>query len=104
MTDRPPLPYDFMPAVPSFELHSDDVAEGQLMSENQVFDQWGMTGGNISPSLSWSGFPGGTKSFAVTCYDPDSGSVHLIMLSTDPDWQPDRHAAAGAPLTAPAEG
>ena len=29
MTDRPPLPYDFMPAVPSFELHSDDVAEAR---------------------------------------------------------------------------
>ena len=57
MTDRAPLPYDFMPAVPSFELRSDDVADGQMMSQNQVFDGFGMTGRNISPSLSWSGFP-----------------------------------------------
>lgn len=38
MTDRAPLPYDFMSAVPSFELRSDDVADGQMMSQNQVFD------------------------------------------------------------------
>lgn len=36
MTDRPPLPHDFMPAVPSFEVHSDDVAHEQMMPDNQV--------------------------------------------------------------------
>src|SRR5580704_4942740 len=56
MTNRAPLPYDFLPAVPSFDLRSDDVADGQKMPDNQVFDGFGMTGGNISPSLRWSGF------------------------------------------------
>jgi Raf kinase inhibitor-like YbhB/YbcL family protein len=60
------------PALAEFILSSTDVKAGTPMAAAQVFDGYGCTGQNISPALSWSGEPTGTKSFAITMYDPDA--------------------------------
>jgi Raf kinase inhibitor-like YbhB/YbcL family protein len=60
-------PYAKLPKLPSFTLTSADVSNGQPLKDDQVAEK-----GNRSPQLSWGGFPEGTKSFVVTCYDPDA--------------------------------
>ncbi|MGW4645106.1 YbhB/YbcL family Raf kinase inhibitor-like protein [Kitasatospora sp. NPDC004289] len=80
MSRRPPLPYEFLPPVPSFELTSEDLTEGGTMPDAQVH-----AAGNTSPQLAWSGAPEGTLSYAVTCYDPDaptaSGWWHWLAVN-----------------------
>ncbi|HJO56398.1 MAG TPA: YbhB/YbcL family Raf kinase inhibitor-like protein [Candidatus Scalindua sp.] len=53
-------------------LTSDAIAEGQQLDLKHVFQGFGCKGGNLSPALSWSNAPEGTKSFAITVYDPDA--------------------------------
>ena len=76
-----PNPYDYLPAVPSFEVVSAELTDGEVIDMRCVHDSAG--GGNESPQLSWSGFPAQTQSFAVTCYDPDaptgSGWWHWLL-------------------------
>ncbi|GGQ62903.1 YbhB/YbcL family Raf kinase inhibitor-like protein [Kitasatospora griseola] len=78
-SDRPPLPHAFLRPVPTFTLVSEDVTDGGRLNDEQVYQA-----GNRSPQLSWSGFPAETRSFAVTCFDPDaptgSGWWHWLLF------------------------
>ena len=65
-------PYERLPRLPAFTLQSDSVTDGHPLAIDQVGGILGAGGFDISPQLSWSGFPEQTRSFAVTVYDPDA--------------------------------
>ena len=69
-------------AQKTFTLSSRDL--GGQTTKTQEFNGFGCSGENISPQLSWANAPEGTKSFAITMYDPDaptgSGWWHWLVF------------------------
>ncbi|MDF0530512.1 YbhB/YbcL family Raf kinase inhibitor-like protein [Tsukamurella sp. 8F] len=72
MPDHSFDPYAGLPALPTFTVTSETFTDGGELPVPQRSGIMGAGGTDESPQLSWSGFPDQTKSFAVTCYDPDA--------------------------------
>lgn len=77
-----------LPALASaeeFRLTSPVLEADGWLPAGQVFNGFGCAGGNVSPALAWHGLPPGTKSIAVTLYDPDaptgSGWWHWVVIN-----------------------
>jgi len=68
----------------NFNVRSASSVNGQLQPA-QFANSFGCTGGNLSPQLSWSGAPQGTKSYVITMFDPDaptgSGWWHWVLAN-----------------------
>ena len=70
----------------AFDLVSLDIKADQPMPERFTFNGLGCHGQNISPGLSWTDPPEGTKSFALMVHDPDAatggaGIWHWVVVN-----------------------
>jgi Raf kinase inhibitor-like YbhB/YbcL family protein len=82
-------PYAPLPDVPAFDVSSASFHDGDTLPPAQRSGVMGAGGKDESPQLSWSGAPAGTKSYAVTVFDPDaptaSGFWHWAVLNIPAD-------------------
>lgn len=73
----------------TFSLISDSLSPNRPLPTKCTYDKSGCNGENLSPDLRWSNPPKGTKSFAVTVFDPDAPTGHgwwhwtLVNISKD---------------------
>jgi Raf kinase inhibitor-like YbhB/YbcL family protein len=66
----------------AMRIESSAFSEGGLIPRRHTCD-----GKDVSPLLSWSGAPVGTKSFALICDDPDAPGktwVHWVVFNIPP--------------------
>ena len=95
----------FLAQAAGFQLTSPEIKAGGLIDRKFEFNGFGCSGENKSPALRWTGAPAGTRSFAVTVYDPDaptgSGWWHWSVINLPADvteLPPDAGAVGGARL------
>jgi Raf kinase inhibitor-like YbhB/YbcL family protein len=76
----------------TFTVRSNSFKDGDYLANTHILSAdfgFGCAGSNQSPHLAWSGAPAGTKSFAVTCLDPDaptgSGFWHWLVVNIPPN-------------------
>ncbi len=74
------------------QISSTSFKDGEYLAMEHVMATqygFGCSGSNRSPQLSWSGAPDGTRSYALTCYDPDaptgSGFWHWVVANIPPN-------------------
>jgi Raf kinase inhibitor-like YbhB/YbcL family protein len=60
-----------------------NMASRAFQPQGRIPDRHTGVGDNISPTLQWSGAPGGTQEFALICHDPDAplprGFTHWVI-------------------------
>ncbi|MEX0447511.1 YbhB/YbcL family Raf kinase inhibitor-like protein [Xenorhabdus sp. SGI246] len=65
-------------------ITSTEFKNNDFLRKEHEFNEFGANGGNRSPELAWTNVPAGTKSFAITVYDPDaptgSGFWHWVVF------------------------
>ena len=79
-------------AIYLFSVRSECMAQSSLtvtsksfVANGQIPSKYGYTQGNVSPQLSWTAGPSGTKSYAIICSDPDAPTqehwVHVVAFN-----------------------
>ena len=77
-------PYQKLPTVGSFTVTSEDFTDGSALAATFAYGGAADGAQNVSPQLSWAGAPEATKSYVLTCFDPDaptpSGFWHWVVV------------------------
>ena len=95
-------PFEGIDGGVDLQRTSEDFGDGQRLPLESTAEFVGAGGKDVSPQLSWSEVPAGTKSIMVTCYDPDAptqaGWRHWAVVNLPADTRSlDRGASTAMP-------